>query len=151
MLRNRIIQICALALFLFTGFQALALFNGSGKNPDLDESLGKPRPALAESLELSVSARYLSLPVNSQQEFWLRTSQAGVPLAGLQAQLTLILPEHNVALYLFPLTADDGTAFLQIDPIVIEPGSVVRYEVCVFLQEENQCSWSEFVIADSNN
>lgn len=157
-----LLQACALLLFLLASVNLvrLALASNNPAIPDTaSERTGRSRRSAltplilatgqpAQGPELQVSLRYPELKSGEQQEFWLTITQSGIPIEGVQAQLTLILPKY-LALNLFPLTSATGEAHLQINPLTEEPGSLIRYSVCLRRGEQNDCVWGEFVIADS--
>lgn len=154
-----LIEVCALALFLLGSGNLVSHAPASNNPGAASERMGlHRRSALAPLLlttghpapgpELQVSVRYSELPVGEQQEFWLKITQEGAPVAGVRAQLTLILPDY-IELNLFPLTSATGETYLQIAPLAVEPGRLIRYSVCLPQGEENYCRWDEFILIDN--
>ncbi|MBI3159572.1 MAG: hypothetical protein HYZ26_08255 [Chloroflexi bacterium] len=70
----------------------------------------------------------------------------GAPAAGLEARLTVYLPDGSVAHYGFPATDGDGRASLTIPAVDAPNGAWVYFDVCVDEPGGEQCVSAEYLI-----
>ena len=95
---------------------------------------------------LHVWKKFPILAPDQRQEIGAIVLQNGVPLPGLSAELTVMMPEsENLKINLQP-TGEDGQSFYQMDLIQAPPGSPINFQVCVYLQAgEATCVQDSFL------
>ena len=68
------------------------------------------------------------------------------PVSNAAATLLVIQPDGSEVRFLFPLTLENGSTFLEIRPLKEAPdGSLVSYEVCL-IQADAGCKRESFII-----
>ena len=107
------------------------------------QSISQP---VEDGVVLHVWKKFPVLAPDEHQEIGAIVLQNGVPLPGLSAELTVMLPGgENMKINLQP-TGDDGQSFYRLDLIQVPPGSPVDFQVCVYLQAgEATCVQDSFL------
>jgi hypothetical protein len=86
------------------------------------------------------------LPSQSQ-EIGVSVFQDGQPVANVEPDLTVALPDGTEKTYYMYPTGTDGQSRLPIDPVAGENGTLVPYKVCIYnLGGEPICTQDTFLI-----
>lgn len=101
---------------------------------DLPEGVAPPTPAPQLSIQIWVS--YPMVGPDEYQEISVTVYQNDAPLAGVVPDLYLTLPDNTIRPYRMAVTGNDGYSRLIVEPIKAQPSTVIPYEVCVSLIED---------------
>lgn len=84
---------------------------------------------------------------HQNQRIGVRLESGNEPLENFIPILTLVIPGSGELKYTFPPTNQDGTTYLELDPIDVVNGTRIEYKVCVGDQkEDNNCIVDDFMI-----
>jgi len=83
----------------------------------------------------------------SSQTIGVNISKEGVPVSNVETILLLKLPENITIEYTFPVSNVEGTTSLALNPIDAPHGTVISYEVCIKLNNQDlNCTAESFLI-----
>jgi len=107
----------------------------------------KPTPTSSQNITMKVSKGYGLVAPNTSQVIIVQLFQGYQPLAGLQPEITLMLPGGAVQSLHLPPTQSEGRTSLELDPISASHGTRIDYRVCVNPQvEEEICIEDHYLI-----
>lgn len=101
----------------------------------------------AETIRIVANAGSPRIPSNQPQRFdvYVVRAEDNQPVAGVESQLTLTLPDGSSLPYAMPFTDAQGRASLTVDPI--EPplanGTVVSFKVCLNVPTDGEACTSD--------
>jgi hypothetical protein len=107
----------------------------------------------AVELRLMANPALTRIPASQPQRFEVFVTRADdtSPLANIESQLTLILPDGSSLTYAVPPTDAQGRASLTVDPIqpLLPNGAVVSFKVCLNIPaDETVCASDSYLIWD---
>jgi hypothetical protein len=81
------------------------------------------------------------------QEIGVSVFQNGQPVANVEPDLILTFSDGSQKTYYMYPTGSDGQSRLMIEPVVVEPGTLVPYQVCIYnLGGETVCVSDSFLV-----
>jgi hypothetical protein len=106
-----------------------------------------PTPVSSQKMTMKVFKGYGLVAPNTSQVIIVQLFQGYQPVAGLQPELTLMLPGGAVQSLLLPPTQSEGRTSLELDPISATHGTRIDYRVCINHQgEEKICIDDHYLI-----
>ncbi len=103
---------------------------------ELPEGVAPPTPI--PQLSIQVWESYPMVGSDEYQEINVTVYQNDVLLSGVAPDLYLTLPDNTVRPYRMAITGSDGYSRLVLEPVEAQSGTLVPYEVCVYLVEEQK-------------
>ncbi len=103
---------------------------------DLPEGVAPPTPV--PQLSIQVWETYSMVAPDQYQELSVTVYQNDAPLSGIAPDLYLTLPDRTVRPYRMAVTGNDGYSRLVVEPVDAKSGTIIPYEVCVYLVEEQK-------------
>jgi len=98
--------------------------------PTRTPAVDKPLPPLT----LQAWVQYPSLAAGQRQEVFAQVIQGEAPLPGVEPDLLLTLPDNTeIRYYMYP-TGADGVSQYYLEPLDVNQGRTVRFQVCVYNQ-----------------
>lgn len=101
----------------------------------------------AEEIKVDVWERYPTVAQNQSQEITVSVFRDNVPVSLVEPLLVIKLPDDKGKTYYMLPTGEDGTSYLKLDPVDVENGTLVPYQVCIYdFGETEKCVEDSFMV-----
>jgi hypothetical protein len=100
-----------------------------------------------QNIRVDVWERHPTVAQNQSQEITVSVFRDNVPVSLVEPLLVIrLLDDKGKTYYMLP-TGEDGTSYLKLDPVDVENGTLVPYEVCIHnLDEGDRCVEDSFMV-----
>jgi hypothetical protein len=113
-----------------------------GSQPDMESSDDQ-----AQEFRVDAWERLPTVAQNQSQEITVSVFKNNVPVSLAEPLLVLSLPDENYTSYYMLPTGEDGTSYLKLDPIDVENGTLIPYQVCLYdLGGQDKCVEDSFMV-----
>jgi hypothetical protein len=100
-----------------------------------------------QNIRVDVWERHPTVAQNQSQEITVSVFRDNVPVSLVEPLLVIRLPDDKGKTYYMLPTGEDGTSYLKLDPVDVENGTLVPYEVCIHnLDEGDRCVEDSFMV-----
>jgi hypothetical protein len=101
----------------------------------------------AQEFRVDVWEMHPTVAQNQSQEVTVSVFKNNVPVSLAEPLLVLALPDEKDKTYYMLPTGDDGTSYLKLDPIDVQNGTLVPYQVCFHgLGGQDRCVEDSFMV-----
>lgn len=101
----------------------------------------------AEDIRLDVWERHPTVAQNQAQEITVSVFRDNVPVSLVEPLLVITLPDDKSKSYYMLPTGEDGTSYLKLDPVDVENGTLIPYQVCIYdFDEAEKCVEDSFMV-----
>jgi len=105
-----------------------------------------PAPHL-DDLTIEVGETHPMISPDQEQEIWAVVFSADVPVPNIEPELTMTMPDETEQIYRMAATDENGETRQIIPPIEAKNGTLVRYNICVQLENQQRfCAGNNYVI-----
>ncbi len=100
-----------------------------------------------QNIRVDVWERHPTVAQNQSQEITVSVFRDNIPVSLVEPLLVIRLPDDKGKTYYMLPTGEDGTSYLKLDPVDVENGTLVPYEVCIYdLDGGERCVEDSFMV-----
>jgi hypothetical protein len=115
--------------------------------PQQPEATPPPEPAVGGKLIVQPWETLGMVAPGQSQEIGVSVFQGGQPMANVEPDLTVSLPDGTQKTYYMYPTGGDGQSKMQVDPVNADSGTLVPYKVCIYdVGGETVCVEDSFLV-----
>ncbi len=92
-----------------------------------------PSSQSASQISIRVWETFSVVAPDQNQEIGVSVYENNAPLSGIEPDIKVTLPDGSIRSYYMYPTGGDGQTRMQVEPIAAPSGTLILYEVCVFL------------------
>ena len=105
---------------------------------------------LVNGNSIRIWEEYPSLPQDRIQVIHLEAiNEQSIPIQGLQAEITLQIPDQGEIVLSLLETGYEGKTQVSLPVLNVPKGTIIPYQVCITSQNKRECFDTEFVIWDN--
>jgi hypothetical protein len=98
-------------------------------------------------MAIKVWETYATVSPAQAQEINVYITADGQPVARIEPQLTITLPDNSTRTYLMFPTGEDGQSHFTVEPTEAANGTLISYQVCIDNSSGNRfCGMYDYVI-----